>query len=149
VITALLSRLRNSFSHRWFVVMFAVPAILIGLLAMHVLTAGSMNEATMASPSTVSVAHHADAVATPADMGTAPSPERSAGDCGGPCMPSHDMFSMLCVLALLAAVILFAARLLLSSWPASMSVLSTLHREAVSLAPPLPPSLHVLSISRT
>ncbi|CAN5212015.1 hypothetical protein BH11ACT2_BH11ACT2_01660 [soil metagenome] len=147
--TALLSRLRSSFSHRWFVVVFAVPAILIGLLAMHVLTAGSMNEAPMASPSIVSVAHHSDAAATPAGMGTAPSLEKSAGDCGGPCMPSHDMFNMLCVLALLATVILFAARLLLSSWPVLMSVLSKLHRKAVSLAPPLPPSLHVLSISRT
>lgn len=147
--TALLSRLRSSFSHRWFVVVFAVPAILIGLLAMHVLTAGSMNEATMASPSIVSGAHHLGAAATPTGMGTAPSPEKSAGNCAGPCMPSHDMFNMLCVLALLAAVILFAARLLLSSWPVLMSVLSTLHRKAVSLAPPLPPSLHALSISRT
>lgn len=147
--TFLLTRLRTSFSDRWFVAMFSVLAILVGLVAMHVLT-GGMNEATAVSLPTASAIHHAHEVPAPADMPMTPSHGAPAGDCGGgPCMPGHDMLNMLCVLALLVTVILFALQLLLSGWPALTRVVSTLQRNAVALAPPAPPSLHVLSISRT
>jgi len=149
--TVLLSRL-STLSARWVVVVFAVPAVLIGLVAMHSLTSGGMNETAITTLPSASVGHHTSSTVPLADMvAMAPSHDAPApgGDCGGPCMPSHDMLGMLCVLALLVTVIVFAMRLLLGALPALRSVLGTLHRKAVALAPPSPPSLHVLSISRT
>lgn len=143
----LFSRLRESPAGRVLLALFVVPAILIGLLAMHVLTTGSMNQTGISTAPTAS--HHVDVA--PADMSLLPAPgtPAPAGDCGGPCMPSHDMLSMLCVLALLVGVILFAVRLVLTGWPSVARVPATLHARVSALAPPSPPSLHVLSISRT
>ena len=77
---------------------------------------------------------------------TAPSP---AEDCGGFCGPSHDMLGMICVLALLVTVVLLSLHLILIRWEELRRIVTTLAANAAALAPPAPPSLHVLSISRT
>ena len=142
---SILSAVRASPHGRVVLALFAVPAILIGLLAMHVLVAGNMTE-TATHQSSVSVAATASG-----DMTMAPNPETGAlaDECGGICMPSHDMLGMMCVLALLAGAIFFALQLLLSGRPDLRATLKPLQLTAAALAPPTPPSLHVLSISRT
>jgi len=59
------------------------------------------------------------------------------------------MLGILCVLALLAGVILFALHPALTGWPTLTRILRPLRLTVAALAPPNPPSLHVLSISRT
>lgn len=142
---AILVALRASPHGRLALALLAVPAILIGLLAMHVLTTGNMAD-TADHHSSVSLA-----AAAVDEMAMAPSSESGslADDCGGVCMPAHDMLGMMCVLALLAGVILFALQLALTGWPTLMRILRPLRLTVAALAPPNPPSLHVLSISRT
>ncbi|MCA0180444.1 MAG: DUF6153 family protein [Actinobacteria bacterium] len=142
---AILVALRASPRGRLALALFAVPAILIGLLAMHVLTTGNMAD-TADHHSSVSLA-----AAAVDEMAIAPSPDPSpvSDDCGGVCMPSHDMLGILCVLALLAGVILFALHPALTGWPTLTRILRPLRLTVAALAPPNPPSLHVLSISRT
>lgn len=141
----ILVAIRASTGGRVALALFAVPAILIGLLAMHVLATD-----TMAG----SADHHSSMSQTAtagSDMIIAPTPAAaSLGDhCGGICMPSHDMLGMMCVLALLAGAILFAVRLHLSGWPDLRRILEPIQRAVAAQAPATPPSLHVLSISRT
>jgi len=129
--------------------LFAVPAILIGLLAMHVLTNDGMTETVSQATSahTAAAPAHSPGEGAAASMGTrTPVP---AEDCEAVCMPSHDMLGMICVLALLVTLVLFALRLILIRWEELRQALLGLAARAVALAPPTPPSLHVLSISRT
>ncbi len=147
------ARLRNSRGRRLAIALFAVPAILVGLLAMHVLITGGMSDAG-ASPASPN--HHASeaAIVASGDAGMAmgdPSPDAPAPaeGCGGLCGPGHDMLGMICVLALLVTVVLLSLHLILIRWEAVQRVVAALVAKAAALAPPAPPSLHVLSISRT
>ena len=72
-----------------------------------------------------------------------------AGDCGGLCGATHDMLGMICVLALLVTLVLIALRLVLIRWEDLRRVIGELAAKAAAVAPPTPPSLLVLSISRT
>jgi hypothetical protein len=138
------------------IALIAVPAILIGLLAMHVLTNGGVTEASTPHASTT---HTRDAApAQSPEHATAstliPIDNPMSGGCGGECapnhgMPSHDMLSMICVLALLITLVLLIPQLTLTRWEQLRRALLALIAKAASLAPPSPPSLHVLSISRT
>jgi len=120
----------------------AVAAIVVGLLAMHSLNLdntqhGAGSAAQMAAP-----AHH--------ETGTAPLGEHgSSSDCAGVCGPGHSMTVMACVLVLLVTMIVLGARLAVSRWHELRRWAAALVAWAVALAPPTPPSLHVLSISRT
>jgi MFS superfamily sulfate permease-like transporter len=124
----------------------AVPAVLAGLLAMHVLS-GSTGETSSAS-------HHAVAVAQPADpnsasVGIERHEDSLAGVCGPDCEREHQLSAVACVLALLAAAFALAIG---TGWfrmgwlLRPVRYLSILTR---SPAEPAPPSLLVLSISRT
>ncbi len=150
-----LARLCRSPARRLVVALLAIPAILIGLLAMHVLTTGGMGEPGAAA---ASVTHHAtEAAPNSADStdlatGAVSAPALAplpAEDCHGLCGPSHAMLGMACVLALLVTLVLFTLHLVLAGWQPLRRVISALIANAAALAPPLPPSLHVLSISRT
>lgn len=147
----LLTRLRSSPWRRLAIALFAVPAILIGLLAMHVLVTGSMSESGASHPMGALMAdtaqvHDSDAGVIPAMSPNRPGP---AGDCGGLCMPSHDMLGMICVLALLVTVVLLTLHLVLVRWEELRRIVATLTAKAAALVRSAPPSLHVLSISRT
>lgn len=138
-----LARPLSSRGRRLLIAVFAVPAILIGLLAMHVLTTAGTGDS---SASAAMATHHMSDTTLMSEAPGAPSP---AGDCGGFCGPSHDMLGMICVLALLVTVVLLSLHLILIRWEELRRVVTDLAAKAAALAPPAPPSLHVLSVSRT
>lgn len=149
--STLLTRLRISRWRRLAIALFAVPAILVGLLAMHVLATSSMSESGAAHvisghPSDTALVHGADVGMTSAMSPGMPVP---AEDCGGPCGPSHDMLGMICVLALLVTMVLLTLHLILIRGEELRRIVTALVAKAAALAPPAPPSLHFLSISRT
>lgn len=149
--STLLARLRRSRWRRLAIALFAVPAILIGLLAMHVLTTGGMSEPAAPQPMSAHASDSALVHSPDAEMASVlgagmPAP---AEDCGGLCGPSHEMLGMICVLALLVTVVLLTLHLILIRWEQMRRTVTALAAKAAALAPPAPPSLHVLSISRT
>lgn len=127
-------------------------AVIVGLLAMHVLSSGTAD-------------HHAPAAAAVSEMAPAPPSHDAAPTAGHPgtaqaaacdCdaaaspMPDHSMLMMACVLALLVGLLLIAA-------PVLTGVLAVLTRTTDTglqvarrgVARARAPSLLVLSISRT
>lgn len=130
-------------------------AIITGLLSMHVLT-GSHQPALASETSAMST--HSQVGSAPAADDTpmtAAAAEGAGGHCQDGCgspagMPDHSMLMMVCVLALLAAVIVLLAptfrALLTYAVARSRSLTRTL---LAGLPHPRPPSLLVLSISRT
>lgn len=148
----LLARLRSSPWRRLAIGLLAVPAILVGLLAMHVLTTDGMSDAGI-SAATASHHDHAEAPppanATTVGMTSTPAAPAPAEDCGGMCGPGHEMLGMICGLALLITVVLITLQLILTGWQPLKRMAVTIAATAAALAPLPPPSLHVLSISRT
>ncbi len=148
------ARLRRSPGRRLAVALFAVPAILVGLLGMHVLTTGGMGEPMAAAISAIHAAAAAPFSADRTDMAMgevsppAPAP-LPLDNCCGLCGPRHGMLGMACVLALLVALVLLTLHLVLAGWQPLGRHAAALLAKAAALAPPSPPSLHVLSISRT
>lgn len=126
--------------------LLAVPAILFGLLAMHGLTAASMSGSQTAMAIT-DQATHVVGNFTPATM-TSGLPSQ-AQNCDGGCGPSQEMLGMACVIALLFTVLIFALRPALSQREEIRHTISAIAAKVLALAPPSPPSLHYLSISRT
>jgi hypothetical protein len=125
---------------RLLITLVAVPAILTGLLAMHFLAGADEVAST-------SMGMSASAVSTATSAMT----DVAGIDCAGVCLTSHDMtMSMACVLAVLATVIIRALLLTFARRdPELLNRLLSLWRARIaSLPPPVPPSLHVLSISR-
>lgn len=124
--------------------------MLVGLLGMHVLSTGSTHHA----PAVITEnADHGGEVAvvdaTMTDQATAPdhpAAEPCAGDgCGG---DMGAMAYMACVLALLAVSIILAIR------PGRVVTIARSHASphanaTLTEAPPVPPDLNLLSISRT
>ncbi len=146
--TTLFTHLRNFPSRRLVIALFAVPAILLGLLAMHVLANGGMTEAS--SPHASSPAHSPEQSMAMAVSSDSQSPAYCGGECGpNHNMPNHDMLSMICVLALLISVLLLVPPLILTRWQELRRDILALIAKTAALAPPDPPSLHALSISRT
>lgn len=127
-------------ARRLFILLLAVSAIVFGILAMHTLNLMADSSSPL-STSTTSAAHHAETM--PSDVGS----QSCTNDCGP---IDHEMVGMtLCVLALLAGALFIAAGV--ASWRQEHRwgpVLARLFRTMRS-ATPAPPSLHVLSISRT
>ena len=72
----------------------------------------------------------------------------SGEQCGGMCAP-NEVVAVACMLVLLVTVVLLATDLIMTRRTFLRQVLVTLAAKAAALAPPAPPSLHVLSISRT
>ncbi|MEQ1734898.1 MAG: DUF6153 family protein [Rhodoglobus sp.] len=148
----LLARLRNSRGGRLAIALLAVPVILVGLLAMHVLTTGEMGDTGIA---VASASHHdrTDAPpstnATMAAMASTPGAPAPPEDCSGMCGPGHEMLGMVCGLALLITVVLITLQLIFTRWQPLRRVAITIAATAAALAPLPPPSLHILSISRT
>ena len=143
---------------------FATAFLLIaGLLAMHTLT-GTLTLGHTDTPAAASegTGHGtesamASAIAPAAVLGADPGmvTDASADHCPGDCgdaggMPDHSMLMMACVLALLAAVIVLLAPVLLARLGAALALLRLHGRNVLAALPhPRPPSLIVLSISRT
>ena len=125
---------------RLLVALVAVPAILVGLIAMHFLAA-----ADEVGPSIMTTSASTETSAT------ALTTDSSEADCGLACITSSGMsMSMVCVLALLVTVIILAVlTTFIRRDPELTHRLVSLWRARIaSLPPPAPPSLHFLSISR-
>ncbi|CAN5457285.1 hypothetical protein BH10ACT6_BH10ACT6_07510 [soil metagenome] len=125
---------------RLLVALVAVPAILVGLLAMHFLAgADEVRPSTMA----MSAGIENSAVTLTADP--------SDADCGFACVTSSNMtMSMACVLALLVTIVVLTVRTSFTHRDPELTqrLVSLWRARIASLPPPVPPSLHVLSISR-
>ena len=145
---ALLARLRSSRGRRLLIAFFAVPAILIGLVAMHVLTTTGLSDSSVPVAMTP---HHVSTASLVSEQSVAVSPAMPASveDCGVLCGPSHDMLGMICMSALLVTVILLTLHLVLIRWQELRQVITDLTAKLATLAPQIPPSLHILSINRT
>ena len=134
---------------RRLVVMFGIAVALIaGLLAMHTLTAGTTH--LESAPAISSGAVHDQAMAGAAVESAAVDTGHCLDDCGASGnMPNHSMLMMVCVLALLAAVVIILAPALLARLSMSLGVVVLAADVPRALPRPRPPSLLVLSISRT
>ncbi|MGV9194396.1 DUF6153 family protein [Microbacterium sp. MC2] len=139
---------------------FATALLLIaGLLAMHTLTSGhaetlaAASEAAHAAPASDLDGTVATGSMLENTIGTGPdaSGGHCEGDCGGAAgMPDQSMLTMACVLALLVAVIVLLAPALLARLGTALALLRPHGRDVLTALPhPRPPSLIVLSISRT
>ncbi|MDN4599328.1 DUF6153 family protein [Leifsonia sp. NPDC014704] len=143
--------------------LLAVTGTLIGLLAMHTLTTvtgdHTSHHATAinvdGAPATL-VDHHAmsDSGMTGGAVMTDTNTSNDAhgvGDCNGMCEPGHTMANMACLLALLILTLILTLRVITTrSGNALHRLIAALTATLPAvLAPPAPPSLHVLSISRT
>lgn len=143
---------------RLLVSLAAAVALIAGLLAMHVLGIPASDHAGAGALTISEHAHHssASAHADPGEQATHLSPapavsgEPCDGDCGMPAgMPTHSMPMAACVLGLVGAILLLlppASRALLAALEGPRRVAAQMFG---AVAPLHPPSLHVLSISRT
>ncbi|KRE30991.1 DUF6153 family protein [Agromyces sp. Soil535] len=135
---------RNVAWLRLLLALTAVPAILAGLLAMHVLSGGG-DESTSAG-------HHAVALTQPAGAGAMTAGtdhHEAAAVCGPDCEREHQVSAVACVLALLVAAFALAIG---TGWFRIGWLLRPVRYLSVttrSPADPSPPSLLALSISRT
>lgn len=144
-----LARLRNSRWWRLALVVFAVPAVLIGLLMMHVLSAEGPTDSARSS---VMSNHTVDATSTHESGSTATAQSGSevpVEQCGSLCAPSHEMLTMICALVFLGTLLLLFPHLVLHRWEGWRRLRNALVVMSGALALPRPPSLHDLSISRT
>ena len=122
-----------------------VAALLICLLAMN--HGASDNIGGSGKVAAAQSVQSAEKVMTPAlDRGVA---LLSGEQCGGACGPANELVAVACMLVLLVTVVLLATDLIMTRRTFLRQVLVTLAAKAATLAPPAPPSLHVLSISRT
>ncbi|OJX78863.1 DUF6153 family protein [Leifsonia sp. 71-9] len=156
---------RNSW-HRIAFLALGVAAIVVGLLAMHVITATSTDHTghhtaatthehtdtmlmTDTSPAGAAATTHEH---TDTMLMTDTSPAGAATtDCNGACESGHNMASMACLLALLITTLILTVRVIISRWGSDLYRLVAALSAALpaALAPPSPPSLLALSISRT
>lgn len=127
------------------IVLLAVPAILVGLLAMHVLTTGPSHAADAHG----SIGHASMAADESVSAHTLTAHSHETTDCDSVCGADHDMLGMACILALLMTALIVTVRLTLLRWSSPPPIASTIMARISALAPPQPPSLLVLSISRT
>jgi len=123
-------------------------ALIAGLLAMHTLTAGDAHLESAASTSSAADQDHLMVGA--AVQGTIVDTGQCLDDCGVPGnVPNHSIL-MVCVLALLAAAVISAlAPALLARLGMSLGVSVLVAHVPRAVPRPHPPSLLVLSISRT
>ncbi len=125
--------------------LLGVVALLICLLAMN--HGAGDNTSGSGKVASAQTAQFAEQVTAPAlDRGVSP---LSGEKCGGACAPAHEVVAVACMLVLLVTVVLLTAGLILTRRTLLRQVLVALAARAAALAPPAPPSLHFLSISRT
>ncbi|WP_431246410.1 DUF6153 family protein [Leifsonia xyli] len=157
---------RLSGMQRIVVLLLGVTGIVVGLLAMHTLTTVTGDHTTHHAAADATHDHadaathdHADLASTamaavhPAAMTDAGMNGVSGGtsDCNGTCESGHNMANLVCLLALLVLTLIVTLRVIFTRWGNDLHRLVAALTAALPavLAPPSPPSLHVLSISRT
>lgn len=127
----------------------AVAAIVAGLLAMHSLNLSSHHNEVVVAEHSETVDGQPGAIHDHHEVGSAGTANAAdeTGTCGGAC----GMDSLLggCILALLVASVLLAGAASSTRTSTTRVALVSAVTAAASLVPPAPPSLTVLSISRT
>ncbi|PZU46114.1 MAG: hypothetical protein DI566_08100 [Microbacterium sp.] len=145
--------------HRLLLTFTTALLLIAGLLAMHTLT-GTLSGGHADTTATAFESAHVDvgtdvsavtATETTPGMKSEAAVGHCAGDCGGSGgVPDHSMLTMVCALALLAAAIVLLAPVLLARLGVALALLRLHGRSVLAALPhPRPPSLLVLSISRT
>ena len=133
---------------RWALKLVAVPAIVAGILAMHFLTGlPPLSHQTHVVSSAASAEHGLHAFSPMIDDCSVQSGPEPAGS--GPCAPGHQMAAAACLLVMLVGLWFVAASRRSVGWLASRAAPVPFGAAARGLAPRHPPSLIVLSISRT
>ena len=145
----------QSTAHRLFVTAAIAMALIAGLLAMHTLGTPAAHvepahAVSASSSSDVTVGDGARGAAEGGAVSAAAHPDHCTGGCDAPGHPpTHSMLLMVCALALLAAVIIIMAPARLSRLSLTLGGLALVRDATRALPRPHPPSLLVLSISRT
>jgi hypothetical protein len=136
-------------------------ALLVGLLAMHVVMSGghahSVETASSSGALTDHDTHELDAMATAPTltalhaMAALPAAVlgAAADPCDGTCPPAHTVIAMTCIIALLISVLVLVVAVIVRRWVRLSHGIRSLASRVAGLAFPDPPSLLVLSISRT
>lgn len=148
---------RLSGVQRIVVLLLAVTGIVVGLLAMHTLTTVTGDHG---AHHTVTTTHDDSGIAAAGATMTHRAAMvgddetgmfHGASDCNGTCQSGHNMANMVCLLALLVLTLVMTLRVIFTRWGNDLHRLIAALAAALpaTLAPPSPPSLHVLSISRT
>jgi phosphate/sulfate permease len=144
--TSVTSRAPHRAWRRLVIGLLGVAALLVCLLAMNH-GAGDIASGPGKVAAAVQTAQSPEQVMTSAlNRGATP---LSSERCGVACAPQHEVVAVACMLVLLATAILFAADLILTRRIFLRQILLALAAKVATLAPPAPPSLYVLSISRT
>ena len=119
----------------------AVSGIVVGLLTMHTVDLGSPHASVGTAVTSMAGGDMSLTTATSARSGDA--------ECGFSCgVPLHEVLTMACLLALLVTLVALARPVLAYSDPRAWFLPRRLPPPS-GTAPPTPPSLHLLSISRT
>jgi len=140
---------RSTAWRRVLIAVFAVPMLLVGLFAMHVLEA-SGDPAGQHSAMSMSMS-----MATSPSMSSPVAPSsvsaplvHTVAACDQFCGSAHDMGAMACILAILITVLALAIASSPNGWISPRPLAARIASAPRSLAIPRPPSLTALSISR-
>jgi len=133
-------------SSRWrraLLALLTIPAVLVGLLAMHFLVndPSSAGDARAISSST-----GATSDAMWLDM-TSATPAGDAGECEE-CAPAHNTIALSCIVALIVALLILMVREVVDS-KGKAEALEFLRRSLAIFRPASRPDLNRLSVSRT
>ena len=134
---------RSTAWRRVLIAVFAVPMLLVGLFAMHVLEA-SGDPAGQHSAMSMSMSMSSPVAQS---SGSAPLVPTVAA-CDQFCGSAHDMGAMACILAILLTVLALAIASSLNGWISLRALVAQIASAPRSLAAPRPPSLTVLCITR-
>ena len=137
----------RSTMHGVFLTFTAAFVLIASLLAMHTLSTG--DDHLESDAVAIAAAAH-DQAPQAAVNNSAVDAGYCAGECGAPGnTPGHALLLMVCALALLAAATVVLAPALLARLSMSLGLAVLVRDSARALAPARPPSLLVLSVSRT
>lgn len=125
-----------------FVVFVAIAGVMLCLTAMHFHPAEHSANAAPATATAMVGHHEVQSVHSGGLFG-------AAAACQGPCGQDHVMMASACVIALLLPILLLGAIGAIEEGRPFRRVLQYLVRRVGVFPPPMPPSLLVLSISRT
>ena len=137
---------RRSSLHATLALAGAAVMIIMGLLGMHTFNSEAAGHGAAGPAATASTVHHSSSMGAPSGAGHgSPCDDTCVTGSGG----EHSDMMSACVLALLAGLLLFFRPLLVRRIGPSLQMLVASLRLPAGRALPRPPSLTLLSISRT
>lgn len=131
-------RPQHDLLHSLILTVLVVTGVALALVGMH-----SLSLDHSASAMNSSASQHDGAMTLASDDSIA------SDGCGGSCAPEHSMAVMGCILALVGVVLAVARIRIIAVWRPVQRMTASFTALLASLPLPEPPSLYVLSISRT